>query len=251
MQLTRLALRWRLAAALLTLAPLAAAQEDLKYQRRADHYEGIKPKPVSGFDIELLSAQADYLDQVEPLGERLQARFYLDRPRTVHFVVRELDYKHYYWLDKVEPKVPWRAGFDNVFAWPTADVLQRLRGLKLYDLGIVARLDKANPSADESVAPVLLYQSRPPQAVTGYVFYFRLRDDAMMKAAVYAEGGSDAIAHRRSASSAAAGRSPSNRTRRHRTPDLVRTGWVLSGYATNTNDPISQVVRFYHIPKVQ
>lgn len=31
----------------------ALAQTELKYQKRANRYEGIRPKPVSGYDIEL------------------------------------------------------------------------------------------------------------------------------------------------------------------------------------------------------
>ncbi len=51
--------------------------------------------------------------------------------------VRELDYQHYYWLDRVTPGLPWKAGFDNVFDWPTGDVLQQLTSpqVRIPDLG--------------------------------------------------------------------------------------------------------------------
>src|SRR5450631_2909365 len=81
---------------MMSFASVAAqAQEDLQYQKRANRYEGIKPKPVSGFDIELLSARVDFSDDPEKLGERFHARFFLERPAEVHIVVRELDYKHF------------------------------------------------------------------------------------------------------------------------------------------------------------
>jgi hypothetical protein len=169
----------------LMISSSALGQEKLEYQRRANRYEGIKPKPVSGFDIELLSARIDHQDNADSMGERFQVRFFLERPRPVHLVVRELDYKHYYWLDKVEPKSPWRAGFANAFDWPTADVIRQLDGLKLYNLGVVARLDKPEPGAIEKVAPAVLYQSQQPTEVRGYVFTFRLRDEAKVKGIVY------------------------------------------------------------------
>jgi hypothetical protein len=251
MRLRLLLPAFALASALAAVGNDMLAQEELKYQKRAYRFEGIKPKPVSGFDVELLSARVDHQDDPDRIGDRLYARFYLDQPHSVNLVVRELDYKHYYWLDKVEPKTPWQAGFNNVFEWPTADVIQQLRDLKLYDLGVVARLDKANPSADETVAPVVLYQRQTPSQVKGYVFFFRLRDDAKVKAAFFEDAGTEALVRQdlgiqrggrpfavkwdASAASARAG----------------RYKLVLSGYVLSTNDPISQVVRFHHQPSIR
>jgi len=94
----------------------AQAQDNLLYQKRTNRYEGIKPKPVSGFDIELVSARVDYSDNPERLGERFQARFFLDRPTNVYLVVRELDYRYYYWLDKVPPH---HRGDPDMAMWST------------------------------------------------------------------------------------------------------------------------------------
>lgn len=241
----------RLLAVVLALACClpAGAQDELQYQKRANRYEGIKPKPVSGFDVELLAAQVDHRDDSEALGERLRLRFYLDRPRPVHLVVRELDYKHFYWMDRIEPRQPWRAGFGNVFEWPTADVLRQLRGLQPYQLAAVARLDKATPSADENVAPVILYQGEPPATAAAYVFYFRLREQSMVKAAIYPEGASQAVYTqdfgRQDGERPFAVRwapAPGNKAGRYRL--------VLSGRLLATNDPIAQVVRFHHQPRV-
>ena len=225
--------------------------QDLTYQKRANRSEGIKAKPVSGFDIELLSAQIDYPEHAEKPAERFYARFYLQRPTPVFLTVRELDYKHYYWLDNIEPSSNWRAGFDNVFDWPTKDVVSQLSGLTLADLGTVARLGRAQPQAIERVAPVVFYQSQYPAVVSGYRFAFKLRDDAKIKAMVYADKSSDGIAVQ------------SLTPQRGGRPfwikwDIAGTATpegdyklVVSGYVLNTNDPINQIVQFYHKPRLK
>ena len=225
--------------------------QDLTYQKRANRSEGIKAKPVSGFDIELLSAQVDYLDRTDKLPERFYARFYLQRPTPVFLTVRELDYKHYYWLDNIEPSSNWRAGFDNVFDWPTKDVISQLSGLTLGDLGTVARLGSAQAQAIERVAPVVFYQSQYPAVVSGYRFAFKLRDDAKIKAMIYADKSGDGVAVQSLA------------PQRGGRPFWVK--WdvagsaapegayklIVSGYVLNTNDPINQVVHFYHQPRLK
>ncbi len=225
------------------------AQDDLQYQKRANRFEGIKPKPVSGFDVELLAAQIDHREDSPNLGERLRARFYLDRQRPVNLVVRELDYKHYYWLDRVEPRVPWRTGFDNTFEWPTGEVLKQLRGLQPYDLGVVARLDKPNPSADETVAPVVLYQSKPPPTAESYLFYFRLREESVVKAAIYPESSQQAV-FTQDFGRQAGGRPFAVKWTKALDAAAGRYRLVLRGFVSSSNDPIVQVVRFFHQPKV-
>lgn len=226
-------------------------QSKLEYQKRANRYEGIKPKPVSGFDIELLSAHIAYHDDTSRMGERFQVRFFLKDVHPVHLLVREIDYKHYYWLDKVEPESPWRAGFSNVYGWPTADVIRQLHGLSLYDLGVVARLDKSMPRAEEYVAPVLLYQSNYPSEVSGYVFVFRLRDEAKIKGTIYKEAGGKPILVQD------LGRQRGGRPFPFQW-DLASTPapkgaykLVLKGYMLSNNYPVEQVVHFYHQPEVK
>lgn len=165
----------------------ALGADELDYQKRGNRHEGVRPKPVSGFNIELLSARVDYLDKPDSLGERFHAKFFLERPSDVFITVRELDYRRYYWLDRVEPKSPWRTGFGNEFDWPTSDVLGSL-DLRISDLGIVARVGKSDPAADEQVVPVVFYQSQLPNEVKGYVFSFRLREDSKITATVYGSG---------------------------------------------------------------
>jgi hypothetical protein len=231
----------------LSLAGVALhAQDEVQYQKRSNRYEGIKPKPVSGFDIELLSARVDFSDAVQPLAERFHARFFLERAAQVHIVVRELDYKYFYWLDKVVPQSPWRSGYGNVFDWPTRDVVRQLDGLRISDLGVVARLDREGPSAVEQVAPVVLYQTQFPANVTGYVFHFRLREDAKLKGAVYKAAGSQAVFAQD------LGKQRGDRPFAFKwdltssPPSEGQYKLVLSGYMLSTNDPVSQVVQFYH-----
>jgi len=230
-------------------AAASHAQDELQYRKRANRFEGIKPKPVSGFDVELLAAQIDYRENASRLGERLRARFYLDRQRPVHLVVRELDYRHYYWLDRVEPRQPWRAGFDNVFEWPTGEVLKQLRGLQPHDLGVVARLDKPNPGADEAVAPVVLYQSRPPHSAASYLFYFRLREESVVKASIY-PGSSQQPVFTQDFGRQAGGRPFAVKWTQAAQAQAGSYRLVLRGYVSSSNDPIVQVVRFHHEPKI-
>jgi hypothetical protein len=240
-----------LAALLATGSPPVTAQDALDYQRRANRFEGIRPRPVSGFDVELLAAQVDFLDNPEKLGERFHVRFFLKRPGDVHLVVREVDYQHYYWLDKVAPKTPWQAGFGNEFEWSTVDVVQRLGDLRISDLGVVARLGRDNPSAIEEVAPAVFYQSQYPTKVEGYVFRFRIREDAKLKGAIYkAEGGEPVFTRD-------LGRQLGSRPFTFKwdvtTPAAPEGAYklVLSGYLLDTNQKISQVVQFYHRPVIR
>ncbi|MEO6021625.1 MAG: hypothetical protein ABIP64_00590 [Burkholderiales bacterium] len=225
--------------------------QDLSYQKRGNRNEGIKAKPVSGFDIELLAAQGSYGDETDKLGERFYARFYLERPSPVFLTVRELDYKYYYWLDNIEHKGRWQAGFDNVFDWPTKDVVSQLGNLRISDLGVVARLDSPQPRAIEKIAPVIFYQSQTPANIEGYQFAFKLREDAKVKAVVYKETSDEGIVVQPLAPQR--GGRPfwikwnlSNATAPEGAYKLV-----VSGYLLSTNDPLNQVVRFYHQPRLK
>ena len=170
-----------------TFPMLVWAQLDLQYQQRGDRYEGVKPKPVSGYDIELISVLVDYQEPVETerFPERLSLRFYLEGDDIVHLIVRELDYRVYYWLDKVRPANPWNPGFQNVFTWPTDPVLNQLvPKLDLYDLGALVRLGNATSSTVERVAPAVLYYAYPPAKIDGYLFTMKTGEDARLMATI-------------------------------------------------------------------
>jgi hypothetical protein len=221
----------------------------LQYQKRGDRYEGIKPKPGSGYDIELISALVDFRERIDSVPARFRLQFYLEKPQEVHLVVRELDYREYYWLDRVQPSVPWRPGFENIFEWPTADVIQQLNQLQMYDLGAVARLEKPMPGLVESVAPLILYHSQPPATVAGYLFTFKSNGDARLTSSVYREGKTGALS--------------TEIFRRQRGGRPFTVHWnssqaekgsyrlVLKGYLLDNNDPLNQTVRFFHQPRVK
>jgi hypothetical protein len=109
---------------LVVWASSALGEMHLQYRNRGNRYEGVRPKPVSGYDIELISARVGYKEAGKQMPERLKVQVYLAQPSQVHLTVRELDYKYYYWMDKVQPAKPWQPGFDNVFDWPTREVIQ-------------------------------------------------------------------------------------------------------------------------------
>ena len=223
---------------------LAVAQRQIEYQERPYAFEGIKPRPVSGFDLELLSATIEHEVKAIEIGDRLHLRFFLDRERAAYLVVREIDQRLYYWLDKAKPT--WTIGY-NTFSWPTNSVLRQLPGLTAADLGVVVRLDKEEPGALETVAPASLSPTADAgTAVRGYVFAFKLREDAQLRGTIFDETRGIPVF------AADLGRQRGGR------PFLLR--WdltkspapagsyrlVLKGYVLTTNDPISQVVRFVH-----
>lgn len=91
-----------LSTVLLSMPLVLWADSNPDYQNRGTLYEGVRPKPVSGNDIEVISVLADYHELAERLPEHLRVGFYLPGQTAVHLAVREQDYRLYYWLDKVE-----------------------------------------------------------------------------------------------------------------------------------------------------
>ncbi|MDM8559636.1 hypothetical protein [Candidatus Parabeggiatoa sp. HSG14] len=219
--------------------------DELDYQNRGDRWEGIKPQPVSGQDIELLSASVDHSENWKPLPSNCKLKFYLQSAVDIDIEVQELRPKHFYKMDRVIPKTTWQRGF-NDFQWLTHDVIAPLN-LKMTTLGIVARL--AARSDTEHVAPVIFYHATPPTAINGYLFAFKVGGNAKLKYAIY-QG-------------------------KHQTPfikdNLGRqyvgepfvVYWdsrkaqagayelIVDGYFLNNFKPIHQVVHFYHQPLIK
>ena len=230
---------------------VAWAQLDLQYQQRGDRYEGVKPKPVSGYDIELISVLADYQEPVvtESLPNRVTLRFYLEKEDTVHLTVRELDYRAYYWLDKVQPDKPWKPGFQNVFTWPTDSVLNQLRPqLNLYDIGVLVRLRTDTASTIEHVAPAVLYHTTVPEQIDAYQFTLKTGEDARLKATIIRqENGQkmDVQTFRRKR----AGRPFTIHWDAKAAP---RGAYVLkiTGFSLSMNQSIIKEVQFYHQPSL-
>jgi hypothetical protein len=225
------------------------AEMHLQYRKRSNRFEGIRPKPVSGYDIELISARVDYKEESTQMPERFKVKVYLAQPSEVHLTVRELDYKYYYWMDKVQPAEPWRRGFDNIFGWPTREVIQQLGKINMYDLGVVARLENANPSIVERVAPVIFYHSQLPANVEGYVFTFKTNGYTRLTSDVYEEEGVKPVfthhIHRQPGGSAF--------TVRWDSSQAAEGGYrlVVRGSFLEDDRRINQTVSFYHQPAVR
>lgn len=178
-------LRTLLGMSILGLVVLGMAGDDLSYQDRGDRYEGTKPKPIGGYEIELLGAIVEPLPSPgADFPERAAVSFFLDREETVHFLARERDPKDYYWLDQVKQSSPWRPRATNTFSWPSGDVLRPL-GLRPADLLFLVRLGHDKPRSEERVAPVLFEPAADGRRIGGYRFTFRTQATAKIRHAVY------------------------------------------------------------------
>jgi hypothetical protein len=182
----------RTAALLLLLLPAASlpvlAQYDskLQYQNRGNRYEGLKPKPVSGYDIELLSALVDYREPSSGWPPTLHIEFYRPADEPVFVTVRQPRPKTvYYWLDKIVLTAPWRPRALNDYHWPTEPVLKHLISVTPEDLGVVVRLRQENPSKKETVAPAAFFHTHPPDAANAYRFTFKTNGTAYVTCRIY------------------------------------------------------------------
>jgi hypothetical protein len=238
---------------LLLLLALPALADQYAYQDRGDRREGIRAKPVSGDDIELVSVRA------EPVGgasgavpERMRLSFFLPANEPVNVTVRELDYRHYYWLDQVRPSRSWTPGETNDFLWPTRDVLRWLydRGLQPADLGAVVRLGGSGaPALRERVAPAVLAAGEAPVALEGYGFTFKTNVPARLTCTLQRAGGKDTV-WSKTFRGVSAGRPFTCRVPADR---LAEGDYRLEvdGYSLDTNAGLKQVVRFFHSPKLR
>ena len=250
---------WRLLFLLIGMgmaSPPVWAQLDLQYQPRSQEpigswKEGIKPKPVAGLNVELISVLADYQEAPasDQFPESVKLKFFLEDQHAVYVTVRELEYRTYYWLDKVQPAQPWNKGFQNTFAWPSDPVLQQLTPkLDLYDLGVLIRLDAESPSSLERVAPAVLYHQQTPSTIDGYRFTLKTGEDARLLATIR---------------QASTGKDMDSQTfRRKRAGRPFTIHWEakdaepgpytleISGFSLSTNQTLSKEIHFYHQPAV-
>lgn len=175
-----------LSAVVSTLPLLAQYDSKLQYKDRGDRHEGLKPKPVSGYDIELLSALVDYHEPSPGWPPTLHIKFYLPVEEPAFLIVRQPRPKTaYYWLDKIKPPAPWRPRALNEYFWPTKTVLQQLSSMTPEDLGIVVRLRQESPSRKETVAPAAFFHTHPPAAADGYRFTLKTNGTAYVTCRIY------------------------------------------------------------------
>jgi hypothetical protein len=223
--------------------------EGVEYRERDHRYEGIKSQPASGYLIELISVIATPIDYPQSTPTNLNLKFYLNELRSVYITARERDVRHNYWLDRVTPWRPWQIGFENEFVWPTKDVVARLNPpVKMENLAVVARLEKATPGQNESVAPVILYDSKVPQFVKGYRFSFAMNVDARLSCSIFKEKESSPLIVE-NFPRAVAGR-PFTFIWNSDAATEGNYRLVVRGKKRSNNEDIDLYVHFYHQPRV-
>jgi len=236
---------------LLLSFPLSAwAASDLDYQNRGDRFEGVRPKPVSGYDIEALSVLVDYQEPADQLPDQLRIKFHLPGQTTVHLTVREQDFRLFYWLDRVKPAKEWQAKSANEFTWSTEAVLRQLdHKLNMYELGVLIRLQKETPARFEDIAPAILYHAMPPEKIGGYLFTMKTNGDARLSCKVSREGEAAVLMTQ------AFRRIPGGRpfTVRWDAGGVQEGQYSLAcdGYFLDNNQPVRQTIKFFHKPTVR
>lgn len=244
--------RLLVASALLTLLAVpflvGAFQSELKYQDRGDRHEGInKGSPVSN-RAELISARVDYNEVSKQIPDQYRLKFYLSQQVPVFVRVREIDSQYNYWMDKLKPRTGWHQGFDNDFQWPTDLVIKR-KAIKLSDLGVVAQLDTDNQSLDMKVAPVILYGSKVPRAISGYSFTFKIGRKADVTCSFSKDDDNSPVLS--SQSSKMLGQRPNTVNWK---PTNAGEGWyrlTIKIVYGNNNGTVEQLVHFYHRPTIR
>jgi len=236
---------------LLPAVPRLAAQDlaSLQYQARGNRSEGLRTIAVSGYDVELLSAQVEPAVPVDapdakPAQSRwadaVHLRFYLPDDDKVFITVRQLRSRTtYYWLNNV--KKPFQPGAVNEYDWPTEPVLRRLPDVRLDELGATVRLDQEQPARSERVLPAILFDAATASTAGAYRFQLKTNARANVTATVYAD---DKELYRRPGNWEPANSPFTVRWESGSAPD----GWyrlVLSGYFAS-NTPLDKEIRFYH-----
>lgn len=239
-----------LLSALIGAAP-ALADPELVYQKRGNYREGVRPTPVSGSALELLSFRAAYSETMPTKGlpAQYRIRFLLERPGDAYLTVRELRNVHYYWLDQVTPAQPWKAG-GNDFSWSTDAVLSRLAPpLSMADLAVLVRVDSQAPGSKERVAPALIYHSKLPAAIEAYELQIVPGEDAKLTIEVF---GPDDRPARGAAEPSAVRRWSGGQPLRIRWPAAGaaagRYRFKITAEILSTGDRVVQTVEFHHRP---
>ena len=210
--------------------------------------EGIAPRPVSGLDIELLSVLVNHRENWQTMPPQCKLQFYLPDAAEVDWLrVQELSPRHFYKMEPMVTKQAWQPGDINDYEWPTTEVIQPL-GLKIAQLGVVARLKKMDYSQTEPVAPVALYHATPPTTIPGYLFAFKVGGNAKLKYAIY-QGNSQTPLITEPIGKQWVGKpfviAWNSAQATEGSYELVVEGYFLDNYM-----PIYQGVQFYHNPVI-
>ncbi len=225
------------------------SQNPLDYQDRGDRCEGVHPQLVGSYDIELISAVVKYREPINRLPEFFKLKFCLPRHlNKVNVKVRELEYEHYYRMDK--PNISSNEGCGNFFQWSTTEVIRSLTGLNIADLGALIRLgNNQRPNKKEEVAPVILYSGNHPNRISGYAFTFTTNRDARIRYSIRNENTRRNVV-------------TENRYSRKKGNKPFQISWndtptgngfyklILKGYFVSNGESIRQSVRFYHKSRI-
>ena len=231
----------------LGLVALSMAGDNVSYRDRGNRHEGVKPKPIGGYDVELLGAM---VEPVPPPSAELQDKvtisFFLEREESVHCLSRERLPKEFYWLDQVKPSSPWRPRTANTFSWPSSEVLRPL-GLRPVDLLFLVRLGYDKPRVEERVAPVLFESASGGRKIRGYRFTFRAQATAKTRYAFFGPASKEPL-QPMTLYTLRAANIPFEIpwSAEGQTEGLYRL--VLEGYFTADNQRFTQVVEFFHSP---
>lgn len=235
---------------LLIYCSVFAYGDSLEYQARGDRWEGIKPRPVSGSDIRLLSALVDYTEPYSEFPSKNKILFYLDKKAELDLTVRELLPKKFYLLDRIKEKETWQQGF-NTYEWSTETVLKPLN-LVPEQLGVVAQfiqVNEQNNQATDSIVPVILYHSDYPQKINSYRFAFKVGNNANLNYAIYADDNETPLLEDKLGKKM--GGEPFVITWDCSHAMAGNYELVVDGYMLRNNTPIYQSIKFYHQPDVK
>lgn len=232
---------------LLTHYSVLAYDYMLEYQRRGEYWEGIQPRPVSGFDIELLSASVDYSEPQSDFPTTNKLLLYLTTPAQIDLTVRELSPKQYYLMNRVKEEETWQQGF-NSYQWSTETVLKPLN-LRIEQLGIIARINRSGNQQAESVAPVIFYHSQYPIKINGYRFAFKVGSSAHLNYAIYSGENSMPLLERELGKKM--GGDPFMITWDCSKAEVGNYELVVDGYLLQDNSPLHQSIKFHHQPDIK
>jgi len=228
-------------------SPVLFAYNFLDYQPREDRWEGIQPRQVSGFDIELLSALVDYSESQSGFPATYKLLFYVTESAKINLTVSELIPKQYYVMDKVREKETWRKGF-NSYQWPTETVIKPLK-LTMDQLGVVAYVNReANRSTE--VAPVVFYHSQPPTRINRYRFAFKVGETANLNYAIYQGENPEAFFEAPKLSRKVGGE-PFMITWDSSQAPAGEYELVVEGYFVQNNSKFRKTIKFYHQPDLK
>ena len=165
----------------------------------------------------------------------------------VHVKVRELEYEHFYRM--TNPDISSNKGCGNFFQWPTATVIRKLKGLKMFNLGVLVRLDEQRPNVKEKVAPVIFYHGKSPNNISGYSFTFKTKKDARLKYSIRNEHTKRKVLMEKDFS-LKKGNKPFQINWDNAPTKSGFYKLILKGYFVRNNEHIRQSVRFYHQPSI-